>query len=528
MKVRELLFELGFNDAAATRNAKRFDRVVNDVKKNVVRLGAAAGAAAVALGAAALKAGNDYQEMGNKLRLVSNSLQELKTAQDGVFAASQRSRSSLQSTTDLYFGLSKAAERYGYSQERILRITETTAKLATMSGNDQASVDAALFQLRQGIMSGQLRGQELNSVLEQATPVADAIAAGMGIPFEEIRKKAEQGLITGKAVLEALESQAGQTDTQFAKMNRTARQARQQFKNAFGFYSGRIAEDGDAIKAQVEFWDSLNEIVSSSAFRGSLVFGLNAMTAIIKAAGSVIKGINNAINAVGGLTRAFQLLGSAILAVVTVNLARALPTIGLWAWYLWGVASAAVAASGGLWAVAGAVIAATWPILAIIAAVAVLTLAFDDLWSYFNGGQSVIIPNLIKAWGYLKEAVGDFFDSFRDWVQSFKDWFNDLFAPVLAAVDKIKSGFNSLRNSNINPANWFSDSDAPAQRVAAGIGGLNGLNQSNVFSPSVNINVPPGTMREQVDYMDGRFQELLNGYNAQQIREARNNFVEIE
>lgn len=531
MLVRELLFELGFDDAAATRNAKRFDKVIAGVKRNVLRLGAAAGAAAITLGAKALQAGNDYQEMSNKIKLVTKDVHELKRAQEGVFGLSQRARTSLEASTDLYFGFSKAAEKYGYSQERILRITETTAKLATLASNkDPAGTNAALFQLRQGIMSGQLRGQELNSVLEQATPVADAIAAGMGIPFDEIRKKAEKGLITGEAVLAALESQAAKTDAEFAKMDRTARQARTQFRNAFGFYAGRLAEDGDAIKAQIEFWDSLRDIVSSEAFRGSLVFGLQSITAIIKAANRMITIINDAIAKVGGLTEAFRLLASAILAVVLVSTVRALPTIALWSWYLIGLTANAIAAAGGFWAMAAGVLAATWPILAIIAAVVALTLVIDDLWAYFTGGESVIIPNLIKAWGWLQSVIGTFFETVRGWAASFKDWFMDMIAPVLNAIERVKNGFNSIKNSNWNPGNWFDGNDGgggTAQSAAALLGSQT-YSQSSVFKPQVNINVPPGTMREQVDYMDNRFRGLMDEYNAEQLRAARNNFPEVE
>ncbi len=531
MLVRELLFELGFDDARATKNAKRFDKVIKGVKRNVVRLGAAAGAAAVTLGAKALQAGNDYQEMSNKIKLVTNNLHELKTAQQGVFDISQRARTSLEASTDLYFGFSKAAEQYGISQERILRITETTAKLATLASNkDPAGTNAALFQLRQGIMSGQLRGQELNSVLEQATPVADAIAAGMGIPFSEIRKQAEQGKITGIAVLKALESQAAMTDEQFAKMDRTARQARTQFRNAFGFYAGRVAEDGDAIQAQIEFWDALRDIVSSDSFRGSLIFGLKTMTALIKAAGAAIEAINGVIDKVGGLGDAMRLLASAMLAVVIMSTVKALPTIALWSWYLAGLTANAIAAAGGFWALAGGVLAATWPILAIVAAMGILILIIDDLITWLQGGESQIARLFNKQiWLDYLWAFKQVFAGIKGYFKGWVDWFMQAISPVLNAIDSVKGGLSRLKNSNFNPGNWFDGKDnASTQGSAAALLGSRSVSQSNVFSPQVAITVPPGTMREQVDYMDNRFQGMMDDHFARQLREARNNYPEVE
>jgi len=521
MLVRELLFELGFDDAKATRNAKRFDKVIGGLKRNLVRLGAVATTAAIGLGAAALKAGNDYQAMSNKLKLVTDSTNELKAAQEGVFAISQKARTSLEASTDLYFGFSKAAEQYGISQERILRITETTAKLATLASNkDPAGTNAALFQLRQGIMSGQLRGQELNSVLEQATPVADAIARGMGIPFSEIRKMAEKGKITGIAVLEALESQAANTDSEFANLDRTAEQARTQLKNAFGFYAGRLAEDGDAIQAQIEFYDALREIISSGGFRNSLVFALKTMTAIIKVVTKLVEGLNKAINAMGGLERIVRVLGSALLALATVSIARAI--IGLIALVAQlGVGfTAAWLLNGAMTVLSGLMALVTWPVLAAVAAFTALFFIFEDLWAWYNGEGSLIVPGLIKMWSWFAEFFTGLWDGLLNTIE---EWVDKFLAFIQPAID----AWNAFRDSKFNPGNWF-DGEEAKEVAATKLMPPSELRQSNVFKPEVTINVPPGTMREQVDYMDSRFRTIMEDQNRKQLREARNNFPEVE
>lgn len=526
MLVRELIFQMGFDSRTAERNAKRMDRVVGGLKRSLARVGVAAGAAMISLGAFALNAGDDFQEMSNRLKLVTTDLENLKEVQKGVFDVAQRSYGSLSATTDLYFGLAKAADKYGYSQERLLKVTETTAKLASMGGGDPASQAAALFQLRQGIMSGQLRGQELNSVLEQAPLVAEAIAKGIeGGSIENIRKMAEEGRLTGEQVLKSLEKAAGSTDAEFAKLDRTARMSRQMLRNAFTYYYGQMAQDGDMVKAQVEFYDELRNIITSSGFRSAIQGIMKGLVLIMRAFSKVFDLIGAVIDKLGGFENILKDVGIALAAFATIKIAGAIA--GMIAW-IKAVGVGTVVSyyfSTAVGTLSAAFSTLILPILAVIAVFAVLFLVFDDLWAWYNGQNSVIIPGLIAVW----EGFANFFDNLIDGIVSGMRWmidtFNSMMEPIMEAWNWLDGKMGELGKSKYNPKNWFGSDD---EQITNDVISNSPRQQNNVFQPHVNISVPAGTNVEQAQYIKGEVLKSIHMENQRMMREAMNNFPEVE
>lgn len=174
---------------------------------------------------------NTYTELTNKLRLVTSGSENLAAVQDRLFSIAQESRGSLEATNDLYFRLAKSTTELGISQSRLADVTETVNKAVAISGTTAQAASAALFQMGQGLAAGALRGQELNSVMEQTPRVAQAIADGMGVPIGALRGLAEQGLITSEVVISAFEAQAATIDEEFGNTSKTITQALQQIEN---------------------------------------------------------------------------------------------------------------------------------------------------------------------------------------------------------------------------------------------------------------------------------------------------------
>ncbi|WP_373224514.1 tape measure protein, partial [Proteus mirabilis] len=82
------------------------------------------------------------------------------------------------------------------SQQKVAELTETVSKAVAISGASATAAQAALTQFGQALASGQLRGEELNSVMEQTPALAKAIADGMNVSVGELRKKAQDGEMT--------------------------------------------------------------------------------------------------------------------------------------------------------------------------------------------------------------------------------------------------------------------------------------------------------------------------------------------
>ena len=229
-------------DALENQSVKT-EKATSSFLKNWKRDTAIGAAATIYLTKQVLDQINAYQGLTNKLKLVTKSAGELKSVQDALFNLSQQSRGDLEATTDLYFRFAKTTTKLGLSQKDLLDVTETVNQAVALSGTSAAGASAALFQMGQGLAANALRGQELNSVMEQTPRLAQAIADGMGIEIGALRGVAEQGLITSKVVIKALKSQSDVLKKEFGNTEKTIDQAMTQIKNSvlktFGELDGK-------------------------------------------------------------------------------------------------------------------------------------------------------------------------------------------------------------------------------------------------------------------------------------------------
>lgn len=187
-----------------------------------------------------VQAADAYKNMTARLQLVTSSLSELIVVQQGVFDISQRTRVNLAQTTDLYTSLARSTDALGVSQEELLSVTESINQSLIISGTSASSAQAALTQLGQGFASGVLRGEELNSVLEQAPRLARALADGLGVPIGKLRELGQAGELTADKVFRALQRSGAALNEEFAKMPLTVEQATTQAGNSISRLIGVI------------------------------------------------------------------------------------------------------------------------------------------------------------------------------------------------------------------------------------------------------------------------------------------------
>lgn len=171
------------------------------------------------------RASEAYAVIRNRLALVTDGSQDLADAQQTVFRIAQESRQPLTATAELYQRIATNADRLGLSAAGLDDVVGTINKTLAISGASGVAAEAALIQLGQAFASGTLRGEELNSVLEQAPALAQAIAEGLGVAVGDLRKLGEQGAITSAALIQALQKSANTVDTRFAKIQATGGQA---------------------------------------------------------------------------------------------------------------------------------------------------------------------------------------------------------------------------------------------------------------------------------------------------------------
>ena len=268
-------------------------------EKSVDRLGTALKALA---SAAAVKAtvdlANIFQNLNNRLLAVTASSEAYNQAQKDVASIAQSTRSSLAATGDLYASLTIASEDLGLKQSQVATITETFSKTLKISGAETGAAAGAMVQFGQALASGVLRGDEFNSINETNSKFMGEFAKILGVTRGELRKLAEEGVLTADLMADATQIMASQVEADFDKTTGTIGEGFQAIQNSITNLLGSVNEETgafDSLSASLmAVADAINNIESSSVidFFKDLLYYATALFAIF-GVGKLIKGITS-------------------------------------------------------------------------------------------------------------------------------------------------------------------------------------------------------------------------------------------
>lgn len=242
----------GFNRAESAVN-KTTKTMSNAVKGFIA---AYAGISAIDAGKEFVRLSDAAKNIDSRLKLVTKSTQELSKAQSELFKISQNASIEFESTVDLYSRMARSTRDLNVSQEDLLKVTDTISKALVVSGGEAASMNAALTQLSQGFASGTLRGEELNSVIEQTPRLAEAIATGMGISLGALRDVASQGKLTSEVLIKAILSQSQVLNEESSQIAQTAEKTQVKILNSLI----RLASNIDKL---IGFGNSVNDVLTT-------------------------------------------------------------------------------------------------------------------------------------------------------------------------------------------------------------------------------------------------------------------------
>lgn len=242
-----------------------------------------------------------YSNLAARIRLATGEGAAFDQAFEGVFDIAQRTNSQLESTGQLFTRLAAAGKAIGVTTTQALALTETVNQAIQVSGGSAESADAAIVQLIQGLQSGVLRGEEFNSVMEQAPRLAKALADGLGVTTGELRKQAEAGRLTSEVVISALQGQADVVANEFERLPATVGRAVTNLTTSWTRYVGEV--------------DQANGI--STAAAGAI----NALAGNLDTLGTVLLAAGKAAAAYKAIQLAQTFLGNAQ-AVAAVTAAR--------------------------------------------------------------------------------------------------------------------------------------------------------------------------------------------------------------
>lgn len=369
-----------------------------------------------------------------RLDMMNDGLQTTAELNQMIYESAQRSRGAYQGTAELVSKLGTLAGNAFNSSAEIVDFAEQIYKQIALSGASTQAADAALLQLTQAMSSGVLRGEELNSILEQTPTIAQSIANYMGVTTGQMREMASEGQVTAEVVKNAMFDAAEKTNEKFEQIPMTWGQVWTSVQNT-------------AIMATQPVLDAINWTANN----------LDLLIPIVGTAGAAFLVFVTAANWVNICTGATNTLANAqkmLNAVIATG--WGLPLIII------------VSVIGGIYLVVAAVNKLTGTTLSatgIITGAVATGAAFigNIVIGLFNGiiqaVWSVFVTPFISGIEFLLNAANGGFNSFGDAVANLIGniigWFLDLGKVATTVIDAIfgtnwTAGLESLQSSVIS------------------------------------------------------------------------------
>lgn len=358
-----------------------------------------------------------------RLDRMNDGAQTTPQVQDMIFNAAQRSRGDYQDTADMVAKLGTLAPDAFGSTAEVVAFAEQINKQFTLAGTSTQGAQAAMLQLTQAMSSGVLRGEELNSVLEQAPTITRAIAEYMGVTIGEMRELASEGKITADVVKAAIFSAAAETNAAFEAVPMTFSQAMTMVKNE-GLNALRpVLEELNTFLNSGIGRDALNGFISAVRMGGEMLLWL---VRLVESGTAFIQENWDTVS---------TLLIAGAIAIAAVMTASALQSAAAWT-------------------------AANWPLLLIVGSIVLVIYMARQMgatWEDVGGVVGGVLYELFAlgnnltadAWNLIATFAEFFANVFNNPVAAIAHLFADLADWVLGILQSLASAIDAVFGSNL-------------------------------------------------------------------------------
>lgn len=376
--------------------------------------------------------------INSRLDLMKDEFNTVDDLQKKIMASANNTLSSYKDMADMVGKLGTLAPDAFSNNDDIINFSEQINKLFTIAGTSNEGKSAAMLQLTQALASGVLRGEEFNSVLENAPTIAGAIAKSLNVSVGELRNMAGEGQLTADVVKNAIYNMADETNAKFDQMSVTFGDVWNLFKNK-------------SIEAFMPLFEYLREIGNSQEFK-TLMSNIASSFSVVA---NIIVGTFKLLGTIGSfVAENWRYVAPIIFGVLAPLLAYKTALIAVWTWQkimagatlIWkgiqfaiGVAQVALmmftgsqhAATAATFLFNSAWLASpvTWILLAIVAVLGIvigLVFYFADSWQDAVG----IIAGAIAVFGaYVINQFGSIYNVIASVVEFFANvWTNPIYS----------------------------------------------------------------------------------------------------
>lgn len=411
-----------------------------------------------------LNISDELVQTTSRLNMMNDGVQTTAELVNMVYAAAQDARGSFSQMADVVARFGNNAKDAFSSSEEVVAFADLIQKQMTIAGASTQEAANAELQLSQALGSGVLRGDELNSIFEQAPNLIQNIADYLDVPIGKIREMAADGELSADVVKAAIFSAADDINSKFNEMPMTWGQMWQSMQNT-------------ALIAFQPVLQRLNDLANSEAFQtfiqgaiGAMATLANILLNVFEVAASVgaFIGDNWSIIApiVYGIVAALTayIAISAIVAAINGVMAIAEGVKAAAQMMATGATFAETAAQQGLNAALMAC-PLTWIIMLILAlivvifavcnAIAKMTGIANSGFGVITGGVNVVIQffkNLGLTVANIALGIGNaiaalasnMMTAFHNAICNVQSWFYNLLSTALSVIEGICAALNKL------------------------------------------------------------------------------------
>lgn len=419
----------------------------------------------------ALDISDELTQTTSRLDMMNDGVQTTAELVNMVYAAAQDARGSFSQMTDVVARFGNNAKDAFSSSEEVVAFADLIQKQMTIAGASTQEAANAELQLSQALGSGVLRGDELNSIFEQAPNLIQNIADYLDVPIGKIREMAADGELSADVVKAAIFSAADDINSKFNEMPMTWGQIWQSMQNT-------------ALIAFQPVLQRLNDLANSEAFQ---TFVQNAVEAMATLA-NIVLNIFELVGTVGG----FIADNWSVISPIVYGVIGALAVYAAYLGIVKGIEIASAAATaihsvamsakiGVMAALTGQTMAATaaqmgyngalyacpvvWIIMLLIALIAIIFAVCNAIakmtgiansgFGVITGGVNVVIQffkNLGLTVANIALGIGNaiaalasnMMTAFHNAICNVQSWFYNLLSTACSVIENIAAALNKL------------------------------------------------------------------------------------
>lgn len=414
-----------------------------------------------------------------------------------VYASAQNARGSFGDMAAVVAKFGNNAKDAFSSSAEVVDFANLIQKQMTIAGASTQEASNAMLQLSQALGSGVLRGDELNSIFEQAPNLIQTIADYMDVPIGSIRQMASDGKLSADTVKAAIFSASEDINAKFDQMPMTWGRVTQRMKNSALQNFKPVLNKVNELAGNERFTSAANSVLGSLAtvavaaltvmnivgaaggfvadnwsIIGPIVYGVAGAFAVYAAYLGIVKGIEAASTAASILHSVAMSAKIGITALMTHSTMEA--------------TAAQMGYNGALYAcpivwIIVLIIALIAVIYAVCSAIAKMTGVANSGFGVITGGINVVIQffkNLGLSVADIALGIGNAIaalasnmgTAFYNTICNVQSWFYNLLSTALSVIESICAALNKLPFVSFDYSNISSAADDYASKAAQAAG----------------------------------------------------------